>query len=103
MRDQLNGWSRGNIVEVDLAGVVLLSARGISALVAASRSAAQQGVVFRVRACHPIARRVIDIVGVTELLGFPPMGRYPNLAHVRPADRMPPLHPFGSPLASSLP
>jgi hypothetical protein len=30
MRDQLNGSSRGDIVEVDLAGVVLLFARGIA-------------------------------------------------------------------------
>ena len=58
--------------------MVLLSARGISALVAASRSAAQKGVVFRVSACHPTARRVIDIVGVAELLGLSSHGQVPG-------------------------
>ena len=77
MDDQLNGSSHGSTVEVDLA-VVFLSARGISALVAASRSAAQKGVVFRVRACHPSVRRVIDVVGVAELLGLSPHGQVPG-------------------------
>ena len=77
LHDQLNGSSRGGTVEVDLANVVLLSARGISALVAASQSAAQKGVVFRVRACHPSAHRVIDVVGVAELLGLSPQGQVP--------------------------
>jgi anti-anti-sigma regulatory factor len=49
VHDQLNGSSRGDTVEVDLANVVFLSARGISVLVTASQSAAQKGVVFRVR------------------------------------------------------
>jgi anti-anti-sigma factor len=77
VHDQLNGSSRGDTIEVDLAEVVLLSARGISALVSSSQSAAQKGVVFRVRACHPTARRVIDIVGASELLGLSPQGRVP--------------------------
>jgi anti-anti-sigma regulatory factor len=75
---QLNGSSRGDTVEVDLANVVFLSARGISTLVTAAQSAAQKGVVFRVRACHPRARRVIDIVGASELLGLLPHGQVPE-------------------------
>jgi anti-anti-sigma factor len=72
--DQLNGSSQGCTVEVDLADVVFLSARGISALVVAARSAARKRVDFRVTGCRRSVRRVIDIAGLAALLGLSPDG-----------------------------
>jgi len=70
--DQLNGSSQGGAVEVDLADVAFLSARGISALVVAAKSAAQKEVDFRVTGCRPSVLRLLNIVGVAELLGLSP-------------------------------
>jgi anti-sigma B factor antagonist len=70
--DQLNGSSQGGAVEVDLADVAFLSARGISALVVAAKSAAQKGMDFRVTGCRPSVLRLLNIVEVAELLGLSP-------------------------------
>jgi anti-anti-sigma factor len=74
LHDQLNGSSQGGSVEVDLADVVLLSARGLSALVVAAQSAARKRVDFRVTGCRRSVRRVIAIAGLAELLGLSPQG-----------------------------
>lgn len=56
-------------VHVDLSGVAFLDSSGLNALLAGSKEAQQREVRYRVVRPQPQVRKVIDMVGLTELLG----------------------------------
>lgn len=56
-------------VRVDLSKVTFLNSSGIGALLAGTKEAETRGTRFSVRNPQPQVRKVIDMVGLTELLG----------------------------------
>jgi anti-anti-sigma factor len=56
-------------VRVDLSGVTFLNSSGIGALLAGTKEAETRGARFSVRNPQPQVRKVIDMVGLTEMLG----------------------------------
>lgn len=56
-------------VWVDLAGVSFLNSSGLGALLSGVKEAENRGVRFGVRREQPRVRKVMDMVGLTEVLG----------------------------------
>jgi anti-sigma B factor antagonist len=57
-------------VRVDLSGVTFLDAIGIGVLVTASAAARDAGVDFAAHSPQGIVKRIIELLGVVELLGI---------------------------------
>jgi anti-anti-sigma factor len=55
-------------VDVDLAGVPFLNSSGLGALLAGVKEANRLGIVFRVLNLQPPVRRVVEMMGLTEVL-----------------------------------
>lgn len=55
-------------VDVDLAGVPFLNSSGLGALLAGVQEANRLGIVFRVLNLQPPVRRVVEMMGLTEVL-----------------------------------
>ena len=64
LQSQLSSAAPGTTIVVDLAGVRLLSAVGIDALVQAAQAAGRIGVRLVVHPASPQVQRVLDISGV---------------------------------------
>lgn len=58
-------------VRVDLSGVSFLNSSGLSALLAGLKEAQSRGVRFAVVDAQPQVRKVIEMVGLTEMLSEP--------------------------------
>ena len=56
-------------VRVDLSGVSFLNSSGLGALLAGYKEAETRGTRFSVRNPQPQVRKVIDMVGLTDMLG----------------------------------
>lgn len=55
-------------VDVDLAGVPFLNSSGLGALLAGVKEANRLGIAFRVLNLQPPVRRVVEMMGLTEVL-----------------------------------
>ncbi len=55
-------------VDVDLSGVPFLNSSGLGALLAGVKEANRLGIVFRVLNLQPPVRRVVEMMGLTEVL-----------------------------------
>ncbi|HVV23420.1 MAG TPA: STAS domain-containing protein [Pseudonocardiaceae bacterium] len=55
-------------VDVDLAGVPFLNSSGLGALLAGVKEANRLGIVFRVLNLQPPVRRVVEMMGLVEVL-----------------------------------
>ena len=55
-------------VDVDLAGVPFLNSSGLGALLAGVQEANRLGIVFRVLNLQPPVRRVVEMMGLTDVL-----------------------------------
>ncbi|MGH3622656.1 MAG: STAS domain-containing protein [Sciscionella sp.] len=56
-------------VWIDLAGVSFLNSSGLGALLSGVKEAESRGIRFAVRRQQPQVRKVVDMVGLTEVLG----------------------------------
>lgn len=65
---QFTAPSRAGGVEIALAHTTFVGARAISTLLAAVHAARLQATAFRITGCSPQLLRVIDIVGLSEVL-----------------------------------
>jgi anti-anti-sigma factor len=68
LEQQFAAPSRAGGVEVALAHTTFVGARGISTLLAAVHTARLQATAFRITGCSPQLLRVIDIVGLSDVL-----------------------------------
>jgi anti-anti-sigma factor len=55
-------------VDVDLGGVPFLNSSGLGALLAGAKEANRLGTVFRVVNLQPAVRRVVEMMGLAEVL-----------------------------------
>lgn len=55
-------------VDVDLAGVPFLNSSGLGALLAGVKEANRLGIVFRVLNLQPPVRRVVEMMGLVDVL-----------------------------------
>lgn len=55
-------------VDVDLSGVPFLNSSGLGALLAGVKEANRLGIVFRVLNLQPPVRRVVEMMGLAEVL-----------------------------------
>lgn len=60
---------RGRPVELDLAAVTFMDSTGLTALMDAHVAAQGNGWTFGIRRASPAVRRVLELAGVTRLLG----------------------------------
>lgn len=55
-------------IDIDLADVTFLDSTGIAVLVASHTAASARGITMRVLRPHPVARTLLEVVGLLDLL-----------------------------------
>jgi anti-anti-sigma factor len=80
LRDRLTCmiWANGSELALDLTGVTFIDCAGLTALLAARNAVQAQGGWLRLVAVSRCVRRLIEIIGLQDVLVMPPPPRHPR-------------------------
>jgi anti-anti-sigma factor len=80
LRDRLTCmiWANGPELALDLTGVTFIDCAGLTALLAARNAVQVQGGWLRLVAVSRCVRRLIEIIGLQDVLLMPPPPRHPR-------------------------
>jgi anti-sigma B factor antagonist len=86
--DAISSW-KPKVLAVDLRNVPFMDSIGIGTLVAGSNAARDVGGRLEVTSPSPFVHRLLDITGLTELFGLPPMPSSGGAAENASAKQLP--------------